>query len=550
MSRPAAIDVLIVGAGFAGLYMLYRAQRMGLHAQLVEQADDVGGVWYYNRYPGARCDVPSLEYSYSFSEELQQEWNWSERYAAQPEILAYLRHVAERFDLRRHIRFGTRVHSARFDTEAGRWHVDTDRCGRLTAQFCILATGPLSVPQTPDWPGLPDFQGRVLHTGRWPHDGVDLRHRRVAIIGTGSSGIQAIPVIAAEAEHLVVLQRTANFVIPSRNAPMDDATLAKAKAGYPELRARAKQVGTLYEFSDRSALAVSDAERDAEYERRWAKGGVNFIHSFKDITLDLDANATAAEFVRRKIRSVVRNPETADRLCPTDHPIGTKRICVGSDYFETYNRANVTLVDLKRTPVTRVLPDAIATAEETYPVDVLVCATGYDALTGAVNAIEIRGKDDQLLRDTWQAGPRTFLGLMTHGFPNLFFITGPGSPSVLVNLVVGLEQHVEWIAQCIGRMRTAGHDQIEAESSAEDAWVKQVNDAAAGTLMTRSNSWYLGANVPGKPRVFMPFVGGIGRYRAICDGVAADGYRGFRIGPGSTSRTPHSIQASAAADHE
>ena len=550
MSRPAAIDVLIVGAGFAGLYMLYRARQMGLHAQIVEQADDVGGVWYWNRYPGARCDVPSLEYSYSFSEELQQEWNWSERYAAQPEILAYLRHVAERFDLRRHIRFGTRVHSARFDTEAGRWHVDTDRYGRLTAQFCILASGPLSVPQTPDWPGLPDFQGRVLHTGRWPHDGVDLRHRRVAIIGTGSSGIQAIPVIAAEAEHLVVLQRTANFVIPARNAPMDDATLAKAKTGYAELRARAKQVGTLYEFSDRSALAVSEPERDAEYERRWAKGGVNFIHSFKDITLDLDANATAAEFVRRQIRSIVRNPETAEQLCPTDHPIGTKRICVGSDYFETYNRPNVTLVDLKRTPVTRVLPDAIATAEETYPVDVLVCATGYDALTGAVNAIEIRGKDDQLLRDTWQAGPRTFLGLMTHGFPNLFFITGPGSPSVLVNLVVGLEQHVEWIAQCIGRIRAAAHDRIEAESSAQDAWVKQVNDAAAGTLMTRSNSWYLGANVPGKPRVFMPFVGGIGRYRAICDDVAAEGYRGFRISTGGASRTSHSIRASATADHE
>ena len=440
-----------------------------------------------------------------------------------------MRHVAERFDLRRDIVLETRVVSAVFDETTDRWLVRTDRGDVVSARFCIMASGSLSVARLPDIPGIADFAGDIHHTGQWPSEGVELAGKRVAVIGTGSSGVQSIPLIAEAAAEVIVFQRTASFVVPAQNCASDPATVANWAANYPALRARAKQVGTFYELSDHGALDVTAAERDAEYSRRWQAGGVNFVHAYNDIYLDEAANDTAADFVRARIRETVADPQVAERLCPTDHPLGTKRICVGSQYFETYNRANVTLVDIRATPIVAVEGRVIRTSEAAFEVDAIVCATGYDALTGALAAIDIRGRGGVALREKWAAGPRNYLGLMSADFPNLFIITGPGSPSVLVNMVIGIEQHVEWIADCIVHLRTSGASTIEAVADAEDGWVKYVNDEADLTLFPRAASWYAGANVPGKPRVFLPFVGGIGRYRRICDEVAAAGYSGFEI---------------------
>ncbi len=527
------VDALIVGAGFAGLYALHKMREIGVSAHAVEMAEDVGGVWYWNTYPGARCDVESMQYSYSFSDDLQQEWEWTERYARQPEILSYLRHVADRFDLRRSISFGTSVVSATFDDAHQHWYVCTDKGEDIVARYCIMASGSLSASRLPDLPGIENFAGPVLHTGNWPHKIPDFAGRNVAVIGTGSSGVQAVPQIATQAKHLFVFQRTANFVVPARNHPLAAETQAQSKADYPALRTRARQVGTLYEFSDTPAFSVSPEAREAEYRRRWDKGGVNFVHAFKDIMTDRAANQTAADFVHTRIREAVDDPVIAERLCPKEYPLGAKRICVGSDYYETYNRANVTLVDLRETPITSVDVQSIQTSEIRYPIDLLVCATGYDALTGALTRIDIRGRGGASLVDKWSDGPRNYLGLMSAEFPNMFIITGPGSPSVLVNMVVGIEQHVDWIADCITHLNTTGATSIVPHVDAQDKWVQRVNDEAASTLFTQANSWYLGANIPGKPRVFMPFVGGIGRYRAICDQVAADDYSGFEISKGN-----------------
>jgi cyclohexanone monooxygenase len=526
------LDAIVVGAGFAGLYALHKLRGLGLAIHAFEVAEDVGGVWHWNRYPGARCDVESLQYSYSFDDPLQQEWVWSERYAQQDEILAYLHHVADRFELRPLISFGTRVTSAHFDAALDRWHVITDRGDALTARFCIMASGSLSASRLPDTPGSETFAGQILHTGAWPHDGVDFAGKSVAVIGTGSSGVQAIPQIARSAERLVVLQRTPNFVVPARNQPLSDAKQAAWKAEYADYRAQARQVGTLYDFSTTPALSVSAEAREAEYSRRWELGGVNFVHAFSDIMTDPAANQTAADFVHARIRELVDDPETAEKLCPRGYPLGAKRICVGSDYYETYNRPNVALVDLAATPIIAIDAHTIRTTDAVLPVDVIVCATGYDALTGALAQIDIRGRSGAVLNAKWADGPRNYLGLMTADFPNMFIVTGPGSPSVLVNMVVGIEQHIDWIADCMQHMARTGATRIEPEASAEDAWVRQVNEAAAATLFVQANSWYLGANIPGKPRVFMPFVGGIGRYRAICDEVAAGGYRGFHLASG------------------
>lgn len=526
------LDAIVVGAGFAGLYALHKLRELGLATHGFEAADDVGGVWHWNRYPGARCDVESLQYSYSFSDALQQDWDWSERFAQQPEILAYLHHVADRFDLRPLISFSTTVESTIFDEDQQRWRVSTNRGDEILARHCIMATGSLSATRLPDLPGIEDFAGPVLHTGNWPHGQVDFSGKNVAVIGTGSSGVQAIPQIAKQAKRLRVFQRTPNFVVPARNRPLDAATLTALKAGYPEMRARAKQVGTLYDFSEVSALAVGPDELEAEYQRRWDDGGVNFVHAFNDIMTDMAANQTAADFVHRRIQEIVDDPATAEQLCPRDYPLGAKRICVGTDYYETYNRPNVELIDLRATPITSVAPHAIRTATAEFATDVLVCATGYDALTGALAQIDIRGRNGAKLTEKWAAGPRNYLGLMTAGFPNMFIITGPGSPSVLVNMVVGIEQHVDWIMDCIMHLRAAGAASIEPDPAAEDMWVQRVNDDAAQTLFPNASSWYLGANIPGKPRVFMPFVGGIGRYRAVCDAAAADGYSGFKISNG------------------
>jgi cyclohexanone monooxygenase len=537
-TRPSApdgplrrLDVVIVGAGFAGLYALHRLRGLGLTARVFEAGDGVGGTWYWNRYPGARCDVESMDYSYSFSDALQQEWHWTERYASQPEILAYINHVADRFDLRRDIQLDTRVTSAVFDEAGGRWTVETDRGDRVSAQFCIMATGCLSAAQVPAIEGLETFAGRWYHTGHWPHEGVDFTGQRVGVIGTGSSAIQSIPIIARQAAHLFVFQRTPNFSVPAQNGPLDAEYERRIKASYAEFRRRAREsrVGFVVDREDRSALEVPPEERARKYEAHWRRGGLGFSATFADLLISKDANDTAADFFRGKIRSIVRDPAVAETLSPRDYPVGTKRLCVDTDYYATFNRPHVTLVDIRRTPIEAIVRDGLRTREATYRLDSLVFATGFDAMTGALLAIDIRGCAGQTLAEKWAAGPRTYLGLAVAGFPNLFAITGPGSPSVLSNMIVSIEQHVDWIADCIGYLRSHDHPCIEATVEAEDAWVAHVNEVGHATLYPRANSWYMGANVPGKPRIFMPYIGGVGTYRQVCDDVAAKGYQGFTL---------------------
>jgi cyclohexanone monooxygenase len=512
---PARVEALVVGAGFAGMYMLHRLRGLGLAAHVVEAADDVGGTWYWNRYPGARCDVESMQYSYSFDDELQQSWSWSERFAGQPEILSYARHVAERLELRRDISFETRVTSARFDEAAQRWVIGTQDGQAISARFLVLATGCLSSARLPDIPGVESFQGRVLHTGEWPHEPVGFGGQRVGVVGTGSSAIQAIPVIAEQAAQLTVFQRTPNFSIPSRNAAMDEPYEQGWKGDYAARRqaARLMRTGILYDLNPQSALEASPEEREAEFERRWAAGGTAFMASFSDLLLDKAANDTAAEFVRRKIRALVRDPAVAEALAPTSHPIGTKRICVDTRYYETFNRPNVRLVDVRQSPIERITETGIRAGGEEHGFDSIVYATGFDAMTGTILAMDIRGREGVAMRQAWADGPRTLLGLMVAGFPNLFTITGPGSPSVLSNMLVSIEQHVDWIAGLLAHMTRTGQGVVEATRTAQDNWVAQVNEVAHRTLYPQANSWYMGANVPGKPRLFMPYVGGVGTYR-------------------------------------
>ena len=526
------VDAVVVGAGFGGLYMLHRLRQLGLSTRGFEKGTDVGGTWYWNRYPGARCDVESMQYSFSFSEDLQQEWRWGERFASQPEILAYAKHVAERFELRRDIQFGCSVSAARYDEATALWEIATDKGERLRARFCIMATGCLSAARVPDIPGLESFSGTTYHTGLWPHEGVDFTGKRVGVIGTGSSGIQCIPMIAQQANHLNVFQRTPNFSIPAGNAPMDEDYERSWKDNYPALRRKAREdtaSGTIYEKSTRKGHETSPEERLQEYERRWQRGGGNFMHAFNDLLLDKRSNDTAADFVRARIRSIVRDPAVADLLSPTDHPIGAKRICIDTDYYETYNRDNVTLVDVRKAPIERITATGLQTRDAHYELDSIVFATGYDAMTGALLGIDITGRGGETLAHAWQAGPRTYLGLMTAGFPNLFTVTGPGSPSVLSSVIFSIEQHVEWIVDCLQSMRSRGFNTIEPEAAAQDRWVAHVNEVADQTLFPLANSWYMGANIPGKPRVFMPYVGGVVPYRQKCNEVAANGYEGFRL---------------------
>jgi cyclohexanone monooxygenase len=525
------LDVAIVGAGFSGLYMLLRLRRLGFSVRVFEAAADVGGTWYWNRYPGARCDVESMQYSYSFDEALQQEWRWSERFAAQPEILRYINHVADRFDLRRDIALETRIASAAFDEDAAEWSLTTQDGETIAARHCIMATGCLSAARVPDFPGMAAYRGKSYHTGRWPHEGVDFSGLSVAVVGTGSSAIQSIPPIAAQAAHLTVFQRTPNFSVPARNWAMTHDYERSWKDDYAALRQRARaetRSGTIYEFSTQGALQVEPEAREAEYERRWQKGGANFMHAFNDILVDRAANATAADFVRAKIRETVREPGTAQALLPHDHPLGTKRICVDIGYYETFNRENVTLVDVRDAPIERLTETGLRAGAKDHAFDAIVFATGFDAMTGALDAIDIRGRHGLALKETWAGGPRTYLGLMSAGFPNLFMITGPGSPSVLSNVIVSIEQHVDWIADCIDALRAADDRLIEPDDEAQESWVAHVNEVAHRTLYPQANSWYMGANIPGKTQVFMPYIGGVGAYRTICDEVAASGYRGFR----------------------
>jgi cyclohexanone monooxygenase len=527
------VDAVVVGAGFAGLYALHRLRAMGLSVRAFEQGEDVGGTWYWNRYPGARCDVESIDYSFSFSEDLQREWSWSERYATQPEILRYLNHVADRFDLRPDITFRTRVVSAVYDEPSARWTIETDRGHRVVARYCVMAVGCLSVGRIPEFPGLDSFRGQAYHTGTWPQEGVDLTGLRVGVIGTGSSGIQVIPLIAQHAVRLTVFQRTPHFTIPAHNQPLDPDWLADFKQRYVEYRRRMRvsRGGLSRDYSERRALETTPQQRRQVYEGRWNFGGAEILGAFADLLTDTRANETVAEFVRGKIGEIVRDPEAAAKLIPGGYPFGAKRLCADTNYYETYNRDNVTLVDVRSAPIEAITPAGIRTSAMEYELDAIVFATGFDAMTGALLAMDIRGRDGLTLRDKWEAGPRTYLGVSVAGFPNLFVITGPGSPSVLSNVVLSIEQHVEWISDFIEYLRKHDMDWAEPRSEAERGWVAHVNDVADRTVFPVGNSWYLGANVPGKPRVFMPYVGGVGRYRAICDKVAAAGYTGFDLGP-------------------
>ncbi len=539
MTQVERCDAVVVGAGFAGLYMVHRLRALGMSVIGFEAGDDVGGTWYWNRYPGARCDAESLAYSYSFSPELEQEWQWTERYATQPEILDYARHVADRFRLREAFRFSRRVTSARYGSD-DRWRVDTDAGERVDAQFCIMATGCLSVPQVPDIPGLDDFQGERYQASLWPHEPVSFEGKRVGVIGTGSSAIQAIPVIAETAGHLTVFQRTPNFSIPARNEPLDEEFVREFKRHYQDHRRLARE-GKISGFGGLEAVPheqapaaergveLDDAELEAILEHYWRTGGARFIGAIGDTLIDEHTNRLVAEFVRDRIRRIVDDPETAERLCPHSHPIGTKRICVDTDYYDTFNRDNVSLVDVAADPIERITATGVRTRGGHHELDMLILATGFDAMTGALLRIDIRGVDGTRLIDKWADGPQSYLGLCVAGFPNLFTITGPGSPSVLSNMLVSIEQHVDWITACIEHMRSHRLARVEADEDAERAWVAHVNEVANATLFPRGGSWYLGANVPGKPRVFMPYAAGVGPYREVCDRVAGNGYEGFRF---------------------
>jgi cation diffusion facilitator CzcD-associated flavoprotein CzcO len=529
-NSQATHEVIIVGAGFAGMYLLHRLRGLGFSATVLEAGSGVGGTWYWNRYPGARCDVESMQYSYQFSDALQQDWEWSERYAAQPEILRYADHVADRFDLRRDIRFNTRVTSARFDEAQSLWQVATGSGERTSARFCVMATGCLSSPNRPNFEGADTFEGETYHTGLWPHEEVDFTGKRVAVIGTGSSAVQSIPIIARQAEQLSVFQRTPNFAVPAHNHGLDPAYQLTVKKDYATLRARARQTATGidFDYSERLALETPPEEREREFEVRWQRGGLSFLGAFLDVMMNDEANQLAAEFVRGKIREAVRDPAVAELLSPRN-TIGCKRLCIDIGYYETFNRPNVTLVDVSRTPIERITETGVVVDGREYSVDTIVFATGFDAMTGALLKMDIRGRDGLSLRDKWREGPRTYLGLATEGFPNLFTITGPGSPSVLTNMLPTIEQHADWIADTLDHMRSRGLTNIEPNREAEEAWVAHGNELAGRTLRYTCGSWYLGANIPGKPRVFMPYIGGFPRYVQKCREVAANGYEGFEL---------------------
>ncbi|MGB0112343.1 MAG: NAD(P)/FAD-dependent oxidoreductase, partial [Ilumatobacteraceae bacterium] len=498
------VDVVIVGAGFAGMYQLYKMREAGMNAVVLEAGDDVGGTWYWNRYPGARCDILTVDYSYSWDPELQEEWTWSERYATQPEILRYAQFVADKHDLRRDIRFGTRVDGATWDDDAHRWTVTTDTGDSITAAFYIMATGCLSMPKTPDIPGADRFAGDVFFTSSWPHDGVDFTGKRVAVIGTGSSGIQSIPIIASQASQLTVFQRTPNFSMPAHNGPITDERLAEYRADPAAYReaARWSGIGVPREPPEIGALDVSEEERLAAYEEVWQRGELAFLQPFNDMSTNAEANDTMRKFVHGKIRSIVDDPEVADALCPTNHYFATKRPCLDTNYFETYNLEHVRLVDLQKHPIATITETGIETTEH-MEFDAIVFATGFDAMTGAIVSVDINGRNGESLRDAWAHGPQTYLGLMSVGFPNLFMITGPGSPSVLSNMMVSIEQHVDWISATLDHMRANGLDAIEPTALAQERWVQHSNDIANLTLLPTANSWYMGANVPGKPQVFL-----------------------------------------------
>ena len=525
-ANETRVDAVVVGAGFGGLYMVQRLREAGLSVQGIERAADVGGTWYWNRYPGARCDIPSLLYSYSWSDELQAEWRWSEKYATQPEILRYAEHVADRYDLRSAYRFDTSVLAATYDAADDSWLVTTDKGDPVRARWCIMATGCLSVPRDPDLPGADRFRGESYVTGRWPHEGVDFKGKRVAVVGTGSSAIQSLPLIAADAAHVTVFQRTPNFSLPALNSPLTDTEIAEFRAAFPAYREllRSGAPGIPLPPAD---WQPSDEELQQLVEQLWNGGGLISTVQIPNLTRDERINEAACEFVRGKIREIVKDPVLAEKLTPRSFPLATKRACVDTDYYATYNRDNVTLVDLNDTPIITVNEAGIETSAGQVDADIIVYALGFDAMTGALTRIDIRGKDGQLLRDEWAAGPVSYLGVAVAGFPNLFTVTGPGSPSVLMNVITACEQHVDWIMDAINHAQASGIRRMEAQPTAQADWVDHVRAEAEQTLFPRANSWYMGANVPGKPRVFLPYVGG--DYKPRIDAEAAAGYPGFAL---------------------
>ena len=530
-TQQTAFDAVVVGAGFAGLYMLHCLRQLGLSARVYEAGGDVGGTWYWNRYPGARCDSESIYYSFSerLSADILQEWTWSERYAAQPEILRYLHYVADTLDLRRDIQCNTRVRAAAYDEARNRWEITTDDAA-VTATYLITAVGCLSAENLPPFEGINTFQGQWYHTGRWPHEAVDFTGKRVAVIGTGATAVQVVPEVATQAAQVYVFQRTANYDLAGQNRPLDPAYVREVKANYKEIwaTARASAFGLPYGVLDRSALAVSPEERQRIYEEGWAVGGFHFLFdTFSDLIFDKEANDTAAEFVRAKIRATVHDADVAELLAPKDHPISTKRPPLEHGYYEAFNRDNVTLVDIRRAPIQTITEHGVRTADREYAVDSIIFATGFDAMTGALTRMDIRGRGGLALKEKWAAGPRTYLGVATRGFPNMFMITGPQSPSVLSNMPVSIEQHGDWIADCLSYLRAHGVKSIEPTLDAEEGWVAHVAEVAAATLLPLADSWWVGANIPDKPRQLYAYIGGVGPYRTRCDEVAANGYEGF-----------------------
>lgn len=527
------LDAIVIGAGFSGIYMLKRLRdELGMNARVYETGGGVGGAWYWNRYPGARCDSESFYYCFSFDEEMWKEWEWSSKYPEQEEIRSYLEFVADRHDLKRDIQFNTKVVSAHFDEINNLWHVEMEDGEKVCAPFLISAAGVLSSANVPDFKGLDTFEGDWYHTGNWPHEKVDFTGKRVGLIGTGSSGMQATPVIAAEADHLTVFQRTANFSTPARNAPLTPERRTEIKGTFTQTweTAQSSHGGFPYHATEASALEYSEEEIQKILDGVWEEGGFKFLWgSFSDLMITKEANNKAADYIRNKIRETVKDPETAELLCPNDHPYGAKRPPIDTDYFETFNRDNVSLVNVRKAPIVEVTPKGIRTADGEYELDIIVFATGFDAMTGTLLNIDIRGRNGETLDHKWEAGPKNYLGLQVAGFPNMFTITGPGSPSVLSNMPVSIEQHVEWISDCIESMRDKGQKVIEADPAAEEAWVAHVNEVAEMTLFWEANSWYLGANIPGKPRIFMPYAAGLPVYRQKCNEVAENNYEGFKL---------------------
>jgi len=525
------LDVIIVGGGLAGLYSIYRLRKQGLKVRAYEAGDGVGGTWFWNRYPGCRCDVESMEYSYAFDDDLQQEWVWPERYGTQPEILKYINHVAERFDLLRDVQLNTRIKSAVFSEAATLWTITTEAGEEVTAPACIMATGNLSTPRKPDFPGLDDFKGKWYHTGLWPKEGVDFTGLRVGVIGTGSSGVQMMPHIAGQAKHLTVFQRTANFSLPARNAPLDPNKERQHKAEYPERRKAAYDTPfgiAGYPPPAKSALEVTPEERQETYEAKWGEGGsISYLFAYNDLLTNKASNDTASEFVREKIRATVADPKTAELLCPNNHPIGTKRLILDSQYYEIYNQDNVDLVDARKAPIQEITPIGMRTTDAEFEFDAIVFATGFDAMTGAMREIDIRVEGGTTLEVQWEGGPRTYLGVMVAGLPNMFMITGPQSPGVKSQMILSIEWHANWIADCLAHMKTAGARRIDATEQSQEEWVRHVKEVADKTLYPLANSWYMGVNIPGKPQIFMPYVGGVQAYTKKCQEVVAKGYEGF-----------------------